>query len=856
MTTAPPALRPALSCYTSALVHYLGRVAPETQPQRALARAIGLRVRSDLPGALEFVHHRRIDSLDGLELAYRSAADWDATSQALAAELCARGAVVAVANGRHLAWSPNHGRVDVPHWIVVEDRRPGGWQVADPFTARLPIGEQRPWSGLVGDADLRAMLTPMPGLGVEQVARESHALGGHAALPDLAHYRWLAQAAPAAEPAAGTWVDDSVEALELLAGRLSGDAELLHRHCDDVWAAARHRSHHVAWMLRERSISATSAGELAGAWEALPRALRFAALSHARGRSRPATVERAFEAVAHAERTIATPAVGAPPRVARTAAPAPDSVVGERFDAFLLDAGRPDAPAVVEFAAGDLVVTTYRELAAATTRYAAELRQLGVGVGMRAVVQSDGTAAGIALTLACSRAGATFVPIGAEVPGERVADIVAVADPVAYLQPASERERRYEHHLPGDLTVLEYDAGGLRMVRPGRGMPSTGRLAATPTDPAYIVFTSGSTGRPKGVVMSHRAVVAFYRGMHARRFVGPGDRIASTSPAQFDFSLLDLGLALGSGGALVPVPRNLLRWPRRFVEVLRATGATFVNGVPSIWRAALQHEPDRLARLEQVRGVLFCGESFPLSELRALNRALPNARLVNCYGATESMACSFAELARPVVSDAGRISIGTPHEGAEVLLVRADGSIIDGLDEVGEMYLRSPALFTGYWDDPEATERALVADPVEPRSSARVLRTGDLAYRDATAQLYFVGRVDAQVQIRGNRVELEEVERRLAAYPGASRVCAALDERGSEPRLVAFVVAEPAGETTLDVPALMAFGRRHLPDYMIPSHVHVVDDVPLTANGKVDRERLVAGAYAVAARPTTKEGSA
>jgi amino acid adenylation domain-containing protein len=361
------------------------------------------------------------------------------------------------------------------------------------------------------------------------------------------------------------------------------------------------------------------------------------------------------------------------------------------------------------------------------------------------------------------------------------------------------------------------------------------RREVTETDPAYIVFTSGTTGRPKGVVMSHRAVVTFFRGILRYDVITAADRVATTSSLQFDFALFDIGFTLAAGATLVAVDRDRLRWPRRFVNFLRDAGVTHVDGVPSIWRPILQNEPEALTGLDALRGILFTGEEFPLPELRRLQELLPRVRFVNGYGATESMACSAGLLTNPLPDSIRKLPIGTGHPGAELLLFDPDGQPIEDTDVVGEIYLRSPALFTGYWDDPEATSRVLVPDPLNPRSGQVVFRTGDIAYRGEDGELYFCGRADSQVQVRGYRVELGEVEGRMREFPGVSAAVALVAPRpDADPAVHAFVVA-----AEFDAVALRKFCLESLPHYMVPQQIHAVTDIPVTVNGKVDRAALL-----------------
>ena len=510
----------------------------------------------------------------------------------------------------------------------------------------------------------------------------------------------------------------------------------------------------------------------------------------------------------------------------------------------------PDTTAVLERAPdGGLRAVTYRELDDLVQRYADALEELELDVGERVVLESDTSAEAVAMLLACSLLGLAFIPVSPQTPTPRLLTVVESAEPALHLQTVTGGRTG----LPDNLGTARFGPGGIQVEQP---VTRRGRLRreVTATDTAYIIFTSGTTGRPKGVVMSHRSVVAFFRAILRRELVTADDRIASTSPLQFDFALFDIGLALGSGATLVPVPRPVLNWPRRLVSFLDDTGATRVDGVPSIWRPVLRHEPEALAGLHRLRGVLFAGEDFPLPELRTLQRLLPRVRVVNGYGATESMACSFTDVPHPLPDDLERLSIGTALPGSEAILLDEHRNPVDKAGVVGEIFLRSPSLFSGYWGDPQATAVTLVPDPLQPRSGQSVLRTGDLAYRGEDGEMYFCGRVDSQVQVRGNRVELVEIERRLLSHPAvAAAVVLLLPVPGGDPQLTAFTVPGPAptpgdaagaDESVCDKKQLRAFCAQTLPDYMVPQEICVIDDIPVTEHGKVDRSLLAARAAA------------
>jgi len=192
----------------------------------------------------------------------------------------------------------------------------------------------------------------------------------------------------------------------------------------------------------------------------------------------------------------------------------------------------------------------------------------------------------------------------------------------------------------------------------------------------------------------------------------------------------------------------------------------------------------------------------------------------------------------PVPDNMTRLSIGFAHSGAEMMLVDEEGQPIESPGVIGEIYLRSPALFTGYWDDPQATRDVLVPDPLNPCSGQTVFRSGDLGYRGPDGEFYFCGRMDSQVKIRGNRVELGELERRLTQAPGVAAATALLLPRpDGELALAAFVVMKPDSPPP-DRKGLRAFCAQSLPGYMVPGKIGILDELPLTGNGKIDRAAL------------------
>ncbi|MGK5543257.1 hypothetical protein ACSNOH_00650 [Streptomyces sp. URMC 127] len=308
--TGAPATMPDLSCYTTNLIAYLTPDVPGAR--RRLAEGIRLAVRTDLPpGELAFSHHPRVDTTaDGRELAYRGAADWPAARGALLDALHRERRVLAVGNTRHLPWSAAHGQADAPHWLLIRDHRDDRWLIADHFAALTPFGDQEPYLGWISDAELATALAPLPGPAPEVTRRDRLALGQEITLPPAGHYRWLdrqpATQTPGAAPGPGTWELDLEASLTRIAGVFRTDPTALARYVDDLWAAARHHTYQLAFAVTDAGLDPERAAAASAAWGELPKTLRFAAQSAARGRPRPGVVDRSIEALLTSHQALTT----------------------------------------------------------------------------------------------------------------------------------------------------------------------------------------------------------------------------------------------------------------------------------------------------------------------------------------------------------------------------------------------------------------------------------------------------------------------------------------------------------------------------------------------------------------------
>lgn len=468
-----------------------------------------------------------------------------------------------------------------------------------------------------------------------------------------------------------------------------------------------------------------------------------------------------------------------------------------------------------------------------TNQCAQWLQTIGVRANDRLLVVADSSFSSICLLAACSLVGATFTVVSPEVPSARRSAIFDELDPVLVLIDSASTDEIPDAGL--DPVFHRYYSTLAGVIEAGKV-----ESKAVGSDPAWIVFTSGSTGKPKGIVMSHAAVLSFWDGLIAHMQPPLGSRYASLSPLQFDFSLLDIGLCLGSGTTLYLPHRSLLRKPSQLLKVLSHWGITHMSSVPTVWKLLLQLCGKDVSGFSTLRRIVFAGEHFPVEHMRSIHFQLPSVDFYNIYGQSESIACTFEVLGPEYfLSDTPHAPVGRGHQAIEMMLWDDVGRRISAPGKIGELVIRGLPLFSGYWKLQQETAARLIDDPSHPEFSQKVFKTGDRCYFDANGRFYFVGRRDNQIKVHGNRVELEEIERHLNACEGISNSCVLPVDEGSETALHAVVVTQ---SQTQSVQAIEARLRHHLsgvlPGYMLPRKYHIREDMPITSNGKNDRRKL------------------
>ncbi|WP_139333359.1 non-ribosomal peptide synthetase, partial [Mycobacterium sp. SP-6446] len=457
---------------------------------------------------------------------------------------------------------------------------------------------------------------------------------------------------------------------------------------------------------------------------------------------------------------------------------------------------------------------TYRELDVASNRLAHLLSGHGAGPGESVALLFSRSAEAIVAILAVLKTGAAYVPIDPALPVARIGFMVADAAPAAAITTAEFADRLQGHG------VAVIDIGDPRI----RAQPDTALRAPASDDIAYLIYTSGTTGVPKGVAVTHRNVTQLVEKLHADLPPGPGQVWSQWHSYSFDVSVWEIFGALLHGGRLAVVPEAVARSPEDFHALLVAENVSVLGQTPS---AVGMLSPEGL----DSTALIVAGEACP-TEL--VDRWAPGRVMINAYGPTE--ATVYAAMSAPLAAGSGVAPIGSPVPGAASFV----------LDEwlqpvpagvVGELYVAGRGVACGYVRRAGLTASRFVACPFGG-AGTRMYRTGDLVRWGADGQLQYLGRVDDQVKIRGYRIELGEVQAALAAADGVEQAAViAREDRPGDKRLVGYVTG--AVEPT----RLRAKLADQLPPYMVPAAIVVVDALPLTVNGKLDKRALPAPEY-------------
>ncbi|HEX4546809.1 non-ribosomal peptide synthetase [Pseudomonas sp.] len=473
---------------------------------------------------------------------------------------------------------------------------------------------------------------------------------------------------------------------------------------------------------------------------------------------------------------------------------------------------------------------SYAELNAQANRLARKLREQGVGPEVRVGIATERALPLVVGVLAILKAGGAYVPLDPQYPAERLSYMIEDSGITLLLTQQHLREG-----LPtrDAVQVLCLDALALDAYG-ADDLPSL----SSPDNLAYVIYTSGSTGRPKGALLSHANVGRLLSATASEFNFGADDVWTLFHSYAFDFSVWELFGALCTGGRLVIVPYYISREPQEFHRLLCDEGVTVLNQTPTAFRQLLPvacASPRNLA----LRQVIFGGEALEVASLRPWFERFGDQQptLVNMYGITETTVhVTYRAIRLADLDGKAQSPIGLPIRDLRWYLLDSQLQPVP-MGVAGELYIAGAGLARGYHGRFDLTAERFVPSPFD--ASQRLYRSGDLARQRHDGSIDYLGRIDQQVKIRGFRIELGEIEAALLAQPGVRHAVLSVHDDEGGPQLCAYVVAE---QTPADPLAwrdsLRAALKVDLPDYMVPSHWLLLDALPLTSNGKLDRKAL------------------
>ncbi|MFF2625665.1 amino acid adenylation domain-containing protein [Kitasatospora griseola] len=472
----------------------------------------------------------------------------------------------------------------------------------------------------------------------------------------------------------------------------------------------------------------------------------------------------------------------------------------------------------------------------AANRLAHRLRALGVGRGGRVALCLDRGPDLMVAILGILKAGAAYVPMDADYPVERLAYMMGAADCHALVTEAPLVPRLPHTDVP--VVLMDRDAAELEQL-PDHSPEDV----AGPDDLCYIIFTSGSTGRPKGIAIRHRGVVNNLPDISATAGVGPADRVIALSSPSFDMSVYELlGLAVAGGSVVFPDPGRA-KDPAHWHDLVQEHGVTVWNSAPALLELYVEHVR-ALGDRTGIRTVILGGD-WSLPDLPERLEALSPGIRVHVFGGFAEVSISSTWfLAGKPLPGWSSIPFGRPMAGQRLYVLDAAKQPVP-VGVVGEIHMAGLGVAEGYYGNPELTATKFFEWSHGPVRSERLYATGDLARFHPDGLVELVGRIDHQVKIRGVRVELGEIESVLREDPSvALAVALARKDAAGDQRLVGYVVARAGVE--IDPVALRRRIRTWLPEQMVPSAIVVLDELPISPNGKVDRKALPAPAYTAA----------
>ncbi len=484
----------------------------------------------------------------------------------------------------------------------------------------------------------------------------------------------------------------------------------------------------------------------------------------------------------------------------------------------------PDNPALED---GDGMLT-YAELRLESRAAAAVLMKCRLNREMPLAVYLPKGINGVVWFYAALYCGVPYAPLDFSAPAERTKATLNNLCPGRIVTDAEGREK-----LAGIVSPeLLLDSALPDNTKEGYSEQVDAALRnVIDSDPAYVMYTSGSTGVPKGVVIPHRGILDYAEWVMNTFRINRETVIGLQSGFHFDNSVFDLYAGALGGAKVTIIPEILFRYPVKLMEYVRDKRVSCVFWVPTVMISAANSGALENISLPELKTVVFAGEVMPNKQLNIWRHALPDALFANLYGPTEITVDCTGYIVDRAFQDDEPLPIGYERTNMRVTILRKDGTEAEPM-ETGELCVSGSQLALGYWNAPAENEQAFRSNIRNNAWDELMYHTGDLAYRHESGLIEYLGREDSQIKLRGNRIELGDIETAARGIKGIDNACAVFDARGE--RIVLFI------ETTQEISCRkfkIELGKK-LPRYMVPAEVVAMEKLPLNANRKVDRTKL------------------
>ncbi|MBU3633162.1 amino acid adenylation domain-containing protein [Polynucleobacter sp. AP-Feld-500C-C5] len=432
----------------------------------------------------------------------------------------------------------------------------------------------------------------------------------------------------------------------------------------------------------------------------------------------------------------------------------------------------------------------------------------------------------IASIIATQLVGHIYVPVDINSPPARIETILNIIGNHTIITSNDISDKFY--FLKSNFHVVNIDLKPENSFIP----PLNFRPSTVDIDPLYIMFTSGSTGAPKGVTISNRSVIDYIEWALETFPVSSSDITMSQAPLYFDNSTLDLYLTWATGSSLFIPSDHIYSFPVEVLEEMKARNVTTIFWVPSVLTHLANSDLLDSIKVDSLRNILFAGETAPVKQINKWIKCYPNCLFANLYGPTEiTVDCTAYIMNGPYRGTS--LPIGYACKNTKIYVLSEDDEICEP-DQIGELCVSGSSLALGYWNDPDKTNQLFTQNPSHNMYRDLIYRTGDLVKRDADGLITFIGRKDSQIKHMGYRIELGEIEAVVTQHP---QIASAGVVYLPQDKIIACAIVLKTNEK-IEMLSIRKYLSSRLPTYMIPKSIQVISNLPLNANGKVDRNTL------------------